>query len=307
MKCCTNCGSPLKEGMAFCGDCGTPVAKDVVSDELGAFGSNPIDETQIGSSLESAVQANQEMLASMEQRADDAVIEAARLAEAEAAAMADVEFSDSTSALDGNAVEADSQEYVPPSYGRPDPPTTYDSQSQAPYEGQGVGAVGAAGAAGVAAGAAMAGGAPEVPFYQQDVSPNAHFSSQRSYAENAYGQNGAPGYQQPSYNQGQAQPQVWPPQTNTNKAFAMVLYVANLLGIIFALVVRDRDNEFITHHLNNCVVILIGVIIGLMLSAIVIGFLLLIYLFVMTIMGIVSAYNGDMKELPLIGKIHIVK
>lgn len=33
----------------------------------------------------------------------------------------------------------------------------------------------------------------------------------------------------------------------------------------------------------------------------------LIYLFVMAIVGIVSAYNGDMKELPLIGKIHIVK
>ena len=35
--------------------------------------------------------------------------------------------------------------------------------------------------------------------------------------------------------------------------------------------------------------------------------LIILVLLVMVIMGIVSAYNGDMNELPLIGKIHIVK
>ena len=112
------------------------------------------------------------------------------------------------------------------------------------------------------------------------------------------------GQQQPPV---QPAPQVWPPQTATNRAFAMTIYVANLLGIIFALCVRDKDNAFITHHLNNAVVILIGSLIGGLLSIVLIGVILLIYLFVMVIMGIVSAYNGDMKELPLIGKIHIVK
>lgn len=303
MKICTNCGSPVQEGMAFCGDCGAAVVDEALSG-VEAVNASSIDETQIGSSLESAVQSNQEMLASMEQRADEAVIEAARLAEAEAAAMADVEFSEPMSELGNEAVGAESQEYVPPSYGRPEP-SAYGSATAS----QGSAAAGAAAAAGVAAGAAMAGAAPEAPFYQQDVSPNAHFSSQRSYSGDSYGYDtGQPGYRPPQYSQqgGYAQNQSWPAQSNTNKAFAMTLYIANILGIIFALLVRDRDNEFITHHLNNCVVILIGSIIGVMLSVVIIGFLLLLYLFVMTIMGIVSAYNGDMKELPLIGKIKII-
>ena len=87
----------------------------------------------------------------------------------------------------------------------------------------------------------------------------------------------------------------------------MTLYVASLLGVIFALCVRDKDNAFITHHLNNAVVILIGSMIGAILSIVLVGFVLLIYLLIMVIMGIVSAYNGDTKELPLVGKIHIVR
>ena len=121
------------------------------------------------------------------------------------------------------------------------------------------------------------------------------------------------GYQQ-SQGYGAAQPatppmtqQEWAPQTATNRAFAMTLYVASLLGVIFALCVRDKDNAFITHHLNNAVVILIGSMIGAILSIVLVGFVLLIYLLIMVIMGIVSAYNGDTKELPLVGKIHIVR
>ena len=87
----------------------------------------------------------------------------------------------------------------------------------------------------------------------------------------------------------------------------MVLYVSGLLGIIFALIVRDENDEFITHHLNNNVVLLIGFLISAFLSIVLIGGLLAIYLIVMMIMGIISAYNGDMKELPLIGKIRIIK
>jgi len=100
---------------------------------------------------------------------------------------------------------------------------------------------------------------------------------------------------------------VWPAQSATKRAFAMTLYVAGLLGLIFGLAVRDKDDEFITHHLNNVAVITIGAVIASILSAVFIGVILGIYLLVMAIMGIVSAYNGTMEELPLIGKIHIVK
>ena len=148
----------------------------------------------------------------------------------------------------------------------------------------------------------------QVDWQQQPMQPQP--APQQGYQQQ-YGQQAAPqqGYQQQYGQQPPVQPapQVWPPQTATNRAFAMTIYVASLLGVIFALCVRDKDNAFITHHLNNAVVILIGSLIGGLLSIVFIGVILLIYLFVMAIMGIVSAYNGDMKELPLIGKIHIVK
>lgn len=151
-----------------------------------------------------------------------------------------------------------------------------------------------------------------VPFYQQDASSNAHYSSQRTYDANAYGQNTEQPryqqeYQQPSYGQTYQQPQQeWYPQPATSRALAMVLYIAGLIGLIIGLCVRDKSDPFVAHHLNNVIVIFIGCILGGMLSIIGIGLLILLYLFVMTIMGMVSAYNGDMKELPLIGKIHIV-
>ena len=87
----------------------------------------------------------------------------------------------------------------------------------------------------------------------------------------------------------------------------MVLYISGLIGMIIGLCVRDKNDEFLTYHLNNVVVIFLGSIIGTMLSVFMVGFLVLLYLFVMMIMGMVSAYNGDMRELPLISKIQIIK
>lgn len=223
----------------------------------------------LGASLASAVEANQGVMDEINSHGEIADQAAARWAEG--------------APVSGAQPEAPAG-YQPPSYGQS-----------------------------AAAGVAAAAGAASAPFYQQDASPSAHYSSQRSYENNPYGQNtGAPeppSYQQPSYSQPaqQAQQETWAPQPATSRALAMVLYVSGLLGLIFALVVRDKDDEFITHHLNNNVVIVIGVLVGSLLSAIFIGVILLIYMIVMAIMGIVSAYNGDMKELPLIGKIHIIK
>ena len=296
---CGNCGAEIAEGLSFCTNCGTalPAGEETVPTDRSVFSDGQMDSGDVedlGASLAAAVEQNQDVIGSIEAHGEIAEQAAARWAEAEAAP-----------AVAGQAPAVDpvaAQAYVPPSYDAPQPPTAYQSG----YADQ---------AAGVAA---AAGAAASVPFYQQDVSPNAHYSSQRSYAENAYGQNvgqpgqyGQPGagYQQPSYNAGSApaQEQVWAPQTATHRAFAMTLYVAGLLGLIFGLVVRDKDDAFITHHLNNVAVIVIGMFASALLSVIIIGSLLALYLLVMLIMGIISAYNGDMKELPLIGKIHIVK
>lgn len=273
---CANCGTEQDEGLSFCTNCGEPLMTAAASSELGA-------------SLESAVQANQDVIGEIEAHGQLVDDEVARLSQAQA----EVEAA-------SNIPPVAEQGYVPPSYGSPQPPSGYQSVG------------GAEEAAGVAA---AAGAAAAAPFYQQDVSPNAHYSSQRSYENNAYGQDTGqayyqqPSYQQPSYNQGaQAQPQqVWPAQSATKRAFCMTLYIAGLIGLIFGLCVRDKDDEFVTHHLNNVAVITIGAVIASFLSAVIIGIFLAIYLLVMAIMGIVSAYKGDMSELPLIGKIHIVK
>ena len=167
------------------------------------------------------------------------------------------------------------------------------------------------GAGQVAAGVvAAAGAAVSAPFYQQDVSPNAHYSSQRSQESNGYWQgNSQTQYQQPSYGSPASQAssqQAYFPQPATSRAFAMVLYISGLIGLIIALCVRDKDDQFITHHINNVLVIFIGCIIGTLLTIVLIGGLVLLFMLVVTIIGMVSAYNGDTRELPLIGKIHLI-
>lgn len=291
---CVNCGTELAEDLSFCTNCGTPVA---VTDAAQVTGQPELD---LGSSLASAVEANQEVIDEIESHGEIADEAAVRWAETEAEIAGEAQpptppFSDAYQAPSYNQSETPEAPagYQPPSYGQP-----------------------AAGNKDAAAGAAAAAaGAASAPFYQQDVSPNAHYSSQRSYDQNPYGQDtGQPAYQQPSYSQdysqpsqGQAEQKAWEPQSATKRAFCMTLYVAGLIGLIFGLAVRDKGDAFVTHHLNNVAVITIGALIASILSAVFIGVILGIYLLVMAIMGIVSAYNGNMEELPLIGKIHIVK
>ena len=323
---CAVCGHEVNEGTAFCTNCGAavPVESDGgFSLDLMNDGSTSVvpqdDEVTIdnlGASLEAAVEANKQTMESIESRAQAQVDEA---------------FKDFPPVEEG-------QPEVPDGNAEADATA---EQSQPAADGGAGGSVAAA-AAGVAAGAAAA-AATGAPFYQQDVSPNAHYSSQRVYGDgNVYGQNAAQAqyqppsygqssrqyqdpyaqsgyqqqyqqqqyqqqYQQPAYGQPQPQDQMWADSTATTRAFAMVLYISGLIGMIIGLCVRDRYDAFITHHLNNVVVIFLGCIIGGMLCIVLIGFLVLLYMFVMTIMGMVSAYNGDMRELPLIGKIHIIR
>lgn len=126
-----------------------------------------------------------------------------------------------------------------------------------------------------------------------------------------------PEYQQQFYNQQQQNPNFQSPayqapaprvfaQPATSRALAMCLYWG-LLPLIFGFAVRDKSDPFITHHLNQALVCLLGAIISAFLSIIIIGGILAIYIFVMMIMGTVAAYNGEQNELPLIGKIKLVK
>ena len=358
---CANCGFEVADDASFCTNCGTALSATSAADDVpDIFQKTQPSTAELGASLEAAVQANKETIDSIEARAQ-AQVDAAFSdfppadgsipQEGSADVVSDEQAATPATGAAAGAAAAGA--------------AAADTAAGAAAAGAAAaGAAAADTAAGVAAGVASAvagaatqanqggqfsqatqpeppfgfgpnqAGQPQAqpgafgsnaPFYQQGVSPNAHYSSQRSYDGNAYGQNTHQpnaGYQQPFYNQqgpqqyqqppyGQpagasAQP-AWVPTTTTTRAFAMVLYIAGLIGLIIALCVRDRNDPFITHHLNNVVVILIGTIIGVMLSVVLIGVFINIYLLVMTIMGMVSAYNGNMDELPLIGKIHIIK
>ena len=112
--------------------------------------------------------------------------------------------------------------------------------------------------------------------------------------------------QQPNY-QPAANQKVYAQTTGTSRALAMSVYWG-LLPLIFAACVADKDTDpFIKHHLNQALVIFIGSIIAAFLSIILIGGILAIFLLVVGIMGTVQAYHGELTELPLIGKMKLIK
>lgn len=131
--------------------------------------------------------------------------------------------------------------------------------------------------------------------------PASAATAQENTTQGTYEQPQQPTYQQP-VNQ-----KVYAQTTGTSRAMAMSVYWG-LLPLIFAGCVADKDTDpFIKHHLNQSLVILIGSIISAFLSLIIIGGLLGIFLFVMAIMGTIQAYHGEITELPLIGKIKLIK
>jgi len=103
-----------------------------------------------------------------------------------------------------------------------------------------------------------------------------------------------------------------PADVEKNKTMAILAYF-----IFFLPLVTDaKDSPFAKFHANQSLVLLlanVGVwIIGLILTAItlgIFGFILpfiFLALFVFWIMGVMNAAGGKMKELPLIGGIHLL-
>ena len=169
---------------------------------------------------------------------------------------------------------------------------------------------------------AKAAAAPAASQYAQysQGGPSVHYSSQQ-----AYNQGKAPGYtaqqasyQQQSYQQtyqqqyqqqqqAAAAQKVYAQTTGTSRALAMSTYWG-LLPLIFAWVVGDKDTDtFLRHHLNQALVLFIATLISSFLAVFIIGGLLAIVCLVFIIMGTIQAYHGEMTELPLIGKIKILK
>lgn len=101
---------------------------------------------------------------------------------------------------------------------------------------------------------------------------------------------------------------------NKNKPMAIIGYILPILFFI-PLVTDAKNSAFAKFHANQQLNLLLFVVVGYIASSILmfvlIGFLLyflvMIGSIVFMIMGIINAAKGEMKPLPLIGGINIIK
>ncbi len=99
-----------------------------------------------------------------------------------------------------------------------------------------------------------------------------------------------------------------------NKAMAIIGYIIPILFFI-PLVTDAKNSPFAKYHanqqLNFLLFAVVGYIISSILMVVLIGFLLyfavMIASIVFMVMGIINAAKGEMKPLPLIGGINIIK
>ena len=107
--------------------------------------------------------------------------------------------------------------------------------------------------------------------------------------------------------QNQSEPQADPADVAKNKTMAILAYFIFFLP----LVTDSKDSPFAKFHANQSLILLIGWFILMFINVIpllgqLIWFFGSIAFFVFWIMGLINASNGKMKELPLIGGIHIL-
>ena len=109
------------------------------------------------------------------------------------------------------------------------------------------------------------------------------------------------------------QPQAGNPDVDKNKPMAIIGYIVSILFFI-PLVTEAKNSPFAKFHANQQLVLLIGwVVVNLVGGMIpILGWLIIlplgnIFLLVLAIMGIINAAKGEMKPLPVIGKINLIK
>ena len=83
-----------------------------------------------------------------------------------------------------------------------------------------------------------------------------------------------------------------------NKIFAVLAYIGILVLVPF---LARKESKFAMFHAKQGLVLLIGWVIGWLLSFVFIGFILDIVLIVFSIWGIVNAATGKYAKLPLVG------
>ena len=142
------------------------------------------------------------------------------------------------------------------------------------------------------------------PFCGSPLSAAA--GNQPNYNQTNYNQN-QQGFNQNGNNQYGYQPQQ--SYSMSPSAAAVVCYIT-LIGFIIALICADKNHPLFKNHLNNASAIIIASLINSLICAIpfvgwIVGFVASIFLFICWLMGLISAANGEMRELPVIGQIKI--
>lgn len=111
-------------------------------------------------------------------------------------------------------------------------------------------------------------------------------------------------------------------EVRRNKAMGVLSYIGIL--VLIPLLAGDRRSEYVKHHMNQGIVLtILSVLVDLLDGESVWGLYSMIHfngglfswtldildlgIFVLCIVGIVSACRGDRKELPLIGKLRFFK
>lgn len=97
---------------------------------------------------------------------------------------------------------------------------------------------------------------------------------------------------------------------NNNKIAAIAAYIS-WIGFIIAILIGDRSNRYVAHHLNQALILNIISVLGGALTIIPIlgglaASIVSLVVLVFWIMGIYNAYKEKTDPLPFIGDIHII-
>lgn len=89
-----------------------------------------------------------------------------------------------------------------------------------------------------------------------------------------------------------------------SKGMGIIAYLFGWIGLIIAFCAGNKDDEFMKFHLNQALILDICSIIVIIPA---IGWIIWIVTLVFRIIGLIGAAQGEMKPLPLIGGIQIIK
>lgn len=87
------------------------------------------------------------------------------------------------------------------------------------------------------------------------------------------------------------------------KTMAIVTYLG-LIGFIVALATDGKKNEFTRFHMNQALPLVLAVFVSWIPF---IGWIVALGVLVLWVMGIIAAANGEMKRLPIVGNIELIK